>query len=110
MTDRTPIQFGDDDHQLLRQIAGLVQESHYRLSNLEQIVSDLGKIVSERLQDTRPMWEQLNAGLDRIDIRLAETATKEEVRDVNRSLSTLTRDLHRWIHDFDERLEKLKKH
>ena len=35
MTDKTPIQFSEDDRQLLRQMAGLVQDIHLRLSVLE---------------------------------------------------------------------------
>src|SRR5438552_11457390 len=129
MTDRTPIQFGDDDRQLLRQIAGLVQEIHFSQSALEEKVTGLeARIVGleakvdERLYDTRPMWEQLNSRLDRmetefnsfkaeivgfkaevsnrldrIETRLVEM--KDDIRDMDRSLLHVQRDVARRIGD-----------
>ena len=94
MTDNTPIQFSNDDRLLLRQIAGIVQESHFRLSALEVKVSALDVKVSaldvkvsalevkvdERLHDTRPMWEALNNRLDRFEAETRERFDRIEAR------------------------------
>ena len=116
MTDRTPIQFGDDDRQLLRQIAGLVQEIHFSQSALEEKVTGLeARIVGleakvdERLYDTRPMWEQLNSRLDKIEARLEKTATREELGDLNRSFIQMFTHFTKMQDRFDERLEKIEK-
>src|SRR6185503_6703328 len=87
MTDSTPIQFSNDDRQLLRQIAGIVQETHFRFSALEVKVSSLEVKVSsleikvdERLHDTRPMWEALNARFDRFETETRERFDRIETR------------------------------
>jgi len=114
MTDNTPIQFSNDDRQLLRQIAGIVQETHFRVSALEIKVSSLDTRVSsldtrvsslevkidERLYDTRPMWEALNARLDRF-----ETETRERFDRIEARLDKIEARLDR----VEARLDQLEK-
>ena len=137
MPDKTPIQFADDERQLLRQIAGLVQDMNFRLIDVDGRLSNLERKVDERLHDTKPMWEAVNnrlseietrleqvetrlgqvetrlgqveTRLDRIEAQLALTATKEDVRDIDRGYRQFGRDINRWMGDFDDRLQKLEK-
>ena len=120
MTDKTPIQFADDERQLLRQIAGLVQDMNFRLIDVDGRLSNLERKVDERLHDTKPMWEAVNnrlsaietrlervetrlgqveTRLDRIEAQLALTATKEDVRDIDRGYRQFGRDINRWVND-----------
>jgi hypothetical protein len=70
MTDKTPIQFADDDRQLLRQIAGLVQDMNFRLVDIDERLVQLELKVEDRLQDTKPIWEAVNNRLGNIETRL----------------------------------------
>lgn len=124
MTDKTPIQFSDDDRQLLRQMAALMQDMNVRLSTLEEKVSTLDEKVEARLYDTRPMWEQLFARLEKVESRLdrlearvlaVEVGLREfkaemkvSLKDIDRDINTMQLGFARRYADVGERLDKLE--
>jgi chromosome segregation ATPase len=92
MTDRTPIQFSDDDRQLLRQIAGIVQDTHFRLSAVETRLSHLETQVSA--VETR--LSHLETQVSTVETRLS--ALETQVSAVETRLSALEQRV-------DERLQ-----
>jgi predicted nuclease with TOPRIM domain len=73
-----------------------------RFDKVESGLDALNTKVDERLQDTRPLWEGVNARLDSIDRGL---------RSLNRHFDQLAGEmvrLHGWHGDLEERVNKLE--
>lgn len=69
----------------LAQILTTVQNLSTRMESLEQRLESLDQKVEERLYDTRPIWEKVQADISRLQESVNEMNT--HWRDTNRKLS-----------------------
>lgn len=82
----------------LAQILGAVQDLGTRLGSLEDRMGTLEQKVEERLYDTRPIWEKVQADIAQLQdgqesMRKDVREVRTELRDMNRKLSIFNDNL-----------------
>lgn len=110
MSEETTRQLPDD---ALRQILARFNSMDARFDSLETRISGLEDKVERRLQDTRPIWEQVLARLTEVDERLTK-----ELKKVQDEVFLLRRKFDAWAgdvgllrmkqEDLEERFEEFK--
>lgn len=86
------------------------------LENLNGRITALEEKVDRRMQETRPIWEQVLARLDKVEARLDKIETRldkveSELYSLNRKFRFFTEDLFKVQdkqEDLEERVKKLE--
>ena len=86
----------------LAQILTTVQNLSTRLESMEQRFGGLEQKVEERLHDTRPIWEQVQADIARL--QEGQDSLREDVREAN----THWRDMNRKLSIFNDTLTQIQ--
>jgi chromosome segregation ATPase len=110
MSEDTTRQLPDD---ALSQILGRFDSMNARFDSLETRLTALEDKVDRRLQDTRPIWEQVLARLNEVDERLTKGLKKvqDEVFLLRHKFDVWTGDaalLRLKQEDLEERFEEFK--
>jgi len=84
-----------------------------RLDSMDARLTSLEEKVDRRLQETRPIWEQVLVRLDAVEAELSETRAeiKSGLRRVERQIDILNHnilDLRTDVDELDERVTKLE--
>jgi chromosome segregation ATPase len=93
----------------LAQILTIVQNLSTRLESLEQRFGSLEQKVEERLYDTRPIWEKVQADIARLQegqqgLREGQDSLRKDVRELN----THWRDMNRKLSIFNDTLTEIQ--
>jgi chromosome segregation ATPase len=86
----------------LAQILSAVQDLGARIGSLETRMDSLEKKVDERLHDTRPIWEKVQA--DIAQLQEGQEAMRKDVREVRTEL----RDMNRKLSIFNDNLVQIQ--
>lgn len=86
----------------LAQILTIVQNLSTRLESLEQRFVSLEQKVEERLYDTRPIWEKVQADIARL--QEGQESLRKDVRELN----THWRDMNRKLSIFNDTLVEMQ--
>ena len=78
-----------------------------RMTGLEERMTALEEKVDRRLQETRPIWEQVLARLTRIETRL--TSVEGEVYDLNRKFRVFNVDIVKLQDKQDDLTERVRR-
>jgi DNA repair ATPase RecN len=117
--DRTQELPGGD----MKQVLALLTSMNARLESMDARLPTLEEKVDRRLQDTRPIWEQVLSRLTDIETRLTNVETRldsiekrlekveSEVYDLGRKFRVFNADILKLQdkqEDFDERLQQIE--
>jgi septal ring factor EnvC (AmiA/AmiB activator) len=86
----------------LAQILTIVQNLSTRLESLEQRFVSLEQKVEDRLYDTRPIWEKVQADIARLQD--GQESLRKDVRELN----THWRDMNRKLSIFNDTLAEIQ--
>lgn len=77
-----------------------------RLDSIDTRLATLEEKVDRRLQETRPIWENVLSQLQEVNARL--TRVEEENKDFRRMFRSTFSDISRVQGDLEERLDRLE--
>jgi chromosome segregation ATPase len=91
---------------MLAQILTTVQNLSTRMESLEQRFGSLEQKVEERLYDTRPIWEKVQADISLLQEGVQEMNT--HWRDMNRKFSVFTDNLMQMQADYRDIYDRVR--
>ena len=90
----------------LAQILTIVQNLSTQLGSLEQRFGSLEQKVEERLYDTRPIWEKVQADIARL--QEGQQGLREGQESLAREINTHWRDMNRKLSIFNDTLAEIQ--